>query len=167
MEQQEKERIYKENNKKIVYYLMGKGLSAEDAEDVCALVFVKFYKSIDRYDSSKSAIATWLYRITQNALIDFFRTKKVHSELDESLAYDDKTIDALLTKETLEALGQAMMRLDDRSNALVTLVYYDNKKIKEAAKILNMGYSNAKVVLKKALATLKNYMEPENQFHIV
>lgn len=160
MTQQEKERVYKDNAKKIQYYLMTKGLNADDAEDVSATVFVKFYKSVDeRYDGSRSAVTTWLYRITQNTLIDFYRTRKMHSELDETLSYEDKTVDDILTKETLAELGQAMMRLDDRANALVTLVYYDCKKLKEAAEILNMSYSNAKIVLKKSLATIKSVMD--------
>ncbi len=163
MDDKEKSLLYTQYEKKIQYYLMSKGLSEEDAEDLCANIFLKFFKSVDEhyYNGKKSAATTYMYRITQNALIDFFRTRKVHGELDESYIYEDKSIDNLLTEETLSELGRAMLRLDARSNALVTLVYYDGKKIKEAAEILNMNYSNAKAVLKKALATIKTLMESE------
>ena len=51
------------------------------------------------------------------------------------------------------------MRLEDRERALVVLVYYDGKSLKEAAEILKMSYSNSKLVMKKALSELKNFMD--------
>ncbi len=75
------------------------------------------------------------------------------------MSYKEETLDSLLTEETLTELGQALMRLEDRERALVVLVYYDGKSLKEAAEILKMSYSNSKLVMKKALSELKNFMD--------
>lgn len=158
MTQSEKDSVYREYNRKVFFYLRGKGLSEDDAEDLCANVFVKFYENAASFDSSKASPSTLIYRIAHNTLIDFWRTRKQHSELDEEIAYKDETLDNILTEETLTELGQALMRLEDRERALVVLVYYDNKTLKEAAEILKMSYSNAKIVMKKALAELKDFM---------
>lgn len=158
MTQSEKDSVYREYNRKVFFYLRGKGLSEDDAEDLCANVFVKFYDNADSFDSSRASPSTLIYRITHNSLIDFWRTKKQHSELDEEIAYKDETLDNILTEETLTELGQALMRLEDRERALVVLVYYDNKTLKEAAEILKMSYSNSKIIMKKALAQLKDFM---------
>lgn len=159
MTQDEKDTIYKEYSKKVFCYLRGKGLSEDDAEDLCANVFVKFYANADSFDTSKSSPSTFIYRITHNTLIDFWRTKKQHSELDEEIVSEDKTLDSILTEETLTELGQALMQLNDRERALVVLVYYDNKTLKDAAEILKMSYSNSKILIKKALGQLKKFME--------
>ena len=159
MTQGEKDSIYKDYSKKVFCYLRGKGLNEEDAEDLCANVFVKFYDSADSFDYSKSSPSTWIYRITHNTLIDFYRTRKQHSELDEEIAYKDETVENILNEETLTELGRALMRLEDRDRALVVLVYYENKTLKEAAEILKMSYSNSKIVMKKALAELKDFLD--------
>ncbi len=158
MTQQEKEQIYREYNKKVFCYFRGKGLNEDDAEDLCASVFVKFYGSAENFDSNKASPSTLIYRISHNSLIDFYRTKKQHSELDEEISYNDETLDNILTEETLTELGQALMRLEDRERALIVLVYYDNKSLKDAAAILRMSYSNSKIVMKKALAELKDFL---------
>ncbi len=158
MVQSEKDRIYREYSKKVFCYFRGKGLNEEDAEDLQAIVFVKFYEASDSFDESKASPSTLIYRIAHNSLIDFYRTRKQHSELDEEIAYTDETLENILTEETLTALGQALMRLEQRERALVVLVYYDNKTLKEAAEMLKMSYSNSKLIMKKALSQLKDFL---------
>ena len=51
------------------------------------------------------------------------------------------------------------MKIEDRERALVILVYYYGKTLKEAAEIIKMSYSNAKLVMKKALYELRTFME--------
>ena len=159
MTEQLKESIYKEYNKKILYYIIGKGIGNSDAEDLCANIFVKFYNSLDKYDSSRCSPSTWLYRITQNTIIDFFRARKQFSELNEQMVFIDNSFDNVLTDETLTELSQALMKLDLRSRSLVVLVYYNCKTLKEAAAQLGMSYSNSKLVMKKALEELKEFLD--------
>ena len=159
MTEQEKDGIYRTYNQRILFFLKGKGLNEEDAKDLCENIFVKFYKSLDSFDSSKTAPSTWLYRITNNTLIDFYRTRKINSPLDERISYIEETEDNYLNTETLTELSQALMRLDERQRALVVFVYYDEKTLKEAAELLHMSYSNSKVVIKKALSQLKDFLD--------
>ena len=158
MTQQEKDQLYRDYNKKIFYYIRGKGISEQDAEDMCANIFVKFYNSLDNFDPSKASPSTWLYRITQNTVIDFFRQRKHFAELNEEMVFIDQGFDDILNNETLTELAQALMKLDLRSRALVVLVYYDGKTLKEAAQQLDMSYSNSKIIMKKALLELKQFL---------
>ena len=159
MTQKEKDEIYKGYNRKVFYYFIGKHLDEDDAEDLTANVFVKFYDKSEFFDPSKSSPSTLIYLIAHNTLIDFWRVRKQHSELDEEIAYHDETLDNILTEETLTELGQALMRLDDRERALIVLVYYDGITLKEAAEKINMSYSNSKLVMKKALSQLKDFLK--------
>ena len=159
MTEEEKSQIFKDYNAKVLGYIRGKGIAPDDAEDLRSQIFLKFYSSLENFDPSKSAPSTWLYRITQTAVIDFFRTKKHFAELNEEMVFVDKNFDNILTNETLTELGQALMRLDDRARALVVLVYYDGITLKEAAAKINMSYSNSKLVMKKALSELKDFLK--------
>lgn len=159
MTEQDKNQIYKEYNKKVLYYFLGKNLDKDDAEDLTANVFVKFYDKSDSFDPEKASPSTLIYSIAHNTLIDFWRVRKQHSELDEEIAYKDETLDDILNEETLTELAQALMRLDERARALVVLVYYDNKTLKDSAAILRISYANAKIIMKKALAELKDFLK--------
>lgn len=159
MDQQQKDEIYRNYSKKVFYYMLGKGLNESDAEDLTANVFVKVYNKLDGFDSSKSSISTWIYRITQNTVIDFFRARKSFGELSEDIVYVDENFDKLAQTETLTELAQALMQLDERSRSLVVLVYYDGMTLKEAAEKTGMSYSNSKIIMKKALGTLKKILE--------
>jgi len=157
--EEEKAQIFKDYSAKVLGYIRGKGIAPDDAEDLRSNIFLKFYSTLENYDSTKSSPSTWIYRITQSAVIDFYRTKKTFSELNEEMVFVDKNYDDILTNETLTELGQALMRLDDRERALIVLVYYDGITLKEAASKINMSYSNSKLVMKKALAQLKDFLK--------
>ena len=159
MTDQDKDEIYKEYSKKVLYYFLGKNLNKDDAEDLTANVFVKFYDKAENFDPEKASPSTLIYSIAHNTLIDFWRVRKQHSELDQEIAYKDETLDDILNEETLNELAQALMRLDERSRALVVLVYYDNKTLKDSAAILRISYANAKIIMKKALAELKDFLK--------
>lgn len=154
-----KNEVYKNYQQKVFHYILGKGINPTDAEDLCENVFVKVYQNWDNYDESKSAISTWIYRITQNTVIDFYRTAKHTKELAEDTPFIDTSLDKVLTSETLTELSQALMKLEGRNRQLVLYVYYHGKTLKEACVSLGMSYSNGKIIIKKSLARLKELLE--------
>jgi RNA polymerase sigma-70 factor, ECF subfamily len=50
--------------------------STHDAEDLAQEVFIKIYRTLSSYDSSKGAFVTWATTITRNLLVDHFRKTK-------------------------------------------------------------------------------------------
>lgn len=50
--------------------------SPDDAEDLTQEVFIKMYRTLASYDSSKGAFVTWVTTITRNLLVDHFRRTK-------------------------------------------------------------------------------------------
>jgi len=49
--------------------------NTEDAEEITQDVFVKLHRSLDKF-GNRSAIKTWIYRITVNACLDCIKRKK-------------------------------------------------------------------------------------------
>ncbi len=71
----DKDTIYRQYHDKVLHYIIGKNINIFEAEDVCQTVFVKIFNNIDRFDASKASVSTWVYTITQNVVIDFFRSR--------------------------------------------------------------------------------------------
>ena len=88
-----KEQIYTDYKDKVFAYIRNHVNSPEDAEDLCADVFVKVYDKLDTFDESKARISTWIYSITSNTVIDFYRTNHIHSEIPEDLSDTKSSIE--------------------------------------------------------------------------
>ena len=50
-------------------------VETEQSNDVLQEVFVKIWKQIESYDSSKGRLFTWMLNVARNASIDFIRSK--------------------------------------------------------------------------------------------
>lgn len=153
------EEIYKEYHEKVLHLIYGKINNYTLAEDLTSDVFVKVFSKLDTFDASKASISTWIYRIAQNTVIDYFRTRKVYSEVPEEIAEESNIDDELLNNETLDALADALSELPERDRDLIILHYYHNLTLKEAAERLGMSYSNAKLVHNKSLVVLERLMQ--------
>ena len=151
--------IYTEYHKKVMGYIGARVRSYADAEDLCSDVFEKIQKRLDSYDPEKSALGTWVYAITRNCVIDFFRRSRPQDELDEGLASDDQVEDSLLNDETLDELAQALEELPEKHRQIVVLRYYEQKPLTEVARILNLSYGAVKLRHADALDRLRRSMK--------
>lgn len=153
------EEIYLAYKDKVAAYVRGKIPNAADAEDIVSKVFLKVMEKYDTYDESKAAVSTWIYTITGNTVIDFYRTQKVHGELEETFSYTEDGYDEIIKEETLEELANALEKLDQRSRDVIILHYYSGHTLKEVAGMMNMSYANMKLVHAKAIRLLGDYMK--------
>ena len=63
------EKIYMDFGGKVLRYVRSKISDPQDAEDVCASVFLKVQRGLSAYDDSRSSLSTWIYSIAHNAVI--------------------------------------------------------------------------------------------------
>ncbi|MDD6488274.1 MAG: sigma-70 family RNA polymerase sigma factor [Clostridia bacterium] len=152
------EKIYSEYHEKVLHYITQKVPNPHDAEDLVSCVFLKVYQKLETFDGNKASVSTWIYTITRNTVIDFYRTAKAFSEIPETLANDYSVDEKLINEETLEILYSALKRLDERSRDIIILHYYSGITLKEIARRMNMSYANVKVTHNKALNKLKKFM---------
>ena len=126
MAEMDKEKIYLDFHEKVLHYLYGKTLDMTLSEDLCSDVFVKIYSKLDTFDSSKASISTWIYTITGNTLTDYFRTRKVYSEIPEEMSDRSNVEEEVCNNETLEILAASLSKLDEREKKIIVLHYYDD-----------------------------------------
>ena len=151
----DKNKLYEDYHMKVLRYINSQVNDYYLAEDLCSDVFVKVYEKLDSFDDSKASISTWIFTITRNKLIDYYRTRKVMVEIPETLTYEEDYGD--VDEEMLENLAVALKNLDERSRKLIVKHYYEGQKLKDIAEELDISYPYAKILHKKALFKLKKY----------
>ncbi|MBQ8030704.1 MAG: sigma-70 family RNA polymerase sigma factor, partial [Butyrivibrio sp.] len=150
-----KEEIYTQYRDKVFGYVRNHVNSPEDAEDITSDIFVKIYSKLDTYDESKASLSTWIYSMTSNTVIDFYRTNHVHSEIPEDLSAEGCTIeDEILNNESLELLADALSKLPQELMDIIVLRYYKGLTLQDIAVKMNLSYGVAKLRHREALGKL-------------
>ena len=151
----DKNQLYEDYHIKVLRYIQSKVNDYYLAEDLCSDVFVKVYEKIDTFDDSRASLNTWIFTITKNRLIDYYRTRKVTVEIPEYLTYEE---DESINVDNLKSLAKGLENLDERAKKLIIKHYYEDKSLKDVAEELGISYIYAKVLHKKALSKLKSYI---------
>lgn len=153
------EEIYEQYHDKVFAYIRNHVNQIEDAEDLCSDVFIKIYSKIDTFDASKASISTWIYAMTSNTVIDFYRTNHVHSEIPEDLAEEKSLIeDEVLNNENLECLAKALKALPQEQMDIIVLRYYRGLTLQEVAEQMNLSYGVTMLRHREALGRLKDLL---------
>ena len=148
--------IYNEYSGKVMGYIAARVQRRADAEDLCSEVFEKVFRKMGDYDEGKAAVGTWIYTITRNTVIDYYRKTRPTAELDENLAGDGEVDDDdLLNNETLSELAQALKRLPQEMQDIIVLVYHDGIPMTEVARMMHLSYGAVKIRHQKALAMMR------------
>lgn len=156
------ESVYNDYHDKVLNYIKGKVNSAEDAEDICSDVFLKVQKKLAEYDEGKAGVSTWIYTIARNSVIDFYRTHKEADELTDEmaavLASGEETDSAVLNRETLQELAEALKKLNDEERAVIVLHYYEGLSLTDIGKRTGLSYGQVKLRHGSALKRMEKLL---------
>jgi RNA polymerase sigma factor (sigma-70 family) len=109
--------IYKEYGNELKGYISRQVNFKEDVEDILQNVFYSLAK-IDLIESPIEHISSWLYSVTQNQIIDFYRKKK-----EERMPLFNNESDGELVKDILEFLSDS--REDPEMKYIQSLVWVE------------------------------------------
>ena len=138
---------YKDSIYRIIYSTTR---GSADADDIAQEVFIAVFKKIRKFNR-KSSLSTWLYRITFNKCMDYFRKNKMKTlELKESLPFEKG--DAEERKKLALALLSA---LPGRQRLAMTLKAVEGLENGEIAEILKTSEGNVRIILFRAREKLK------------
>lgn len=154
------EKIYDEYFPKIYNYIFYRLMSREDTEELVSEVFLKVVGNLEQFDSEKAQFKTWIYRIAQNTLIDFYRTRKPEASLDDENVDWEPSVDfeaqlESITSPKRRAIYQALTKLKERERMIIYYRFFEGYTNREIAKLLRMNESTVGTVLNRALKKLK------------
>lgn len=134
-----------------------------DAEDIAQQVFTKIYFSLGKFNF-RSALVTWIYKITVNECYDYLRKQKVRKLTYESdLNEDDlRRIDNMddVRKNPAEAVDRTtelrdyvvrlLDKLSEEERNLLILKEVEGYPVEELARMVHMNENTVKVKLFRA-----------------
>ena len=155
MTEAQKERLYADYHGKVLSYIRSRVNDPNDAEDLCEDVFEKAFRAADGFDETKASPGTWIYSITRNTVIDFYRRARPSEEIPEDLSDGRTPEDEVVGAAMLEELAKALEGLPTDLSDIIVYSYYDRMPLTEIAAKLGISYGAVKIRHKKALSLLK------------
>lgn len=139
--------------------------SNSDVEDIAQQVFVRVWKSANRY-VPRAKFTTWLLKITRNLVFNELRRRSRHaqvplqseSEAEERPMRDERAMapDASLLEQELQgAIEAAIAQLPETQRMAVVLRRYDELSYEEIAEVLEQSVPAVKSLLFRARTELR------------
>lgn len=118
-----------------------------DAEDILQEVFIKIHNSIEDLKDDRK-IHAWVYRITRNAIVDYYRKSKPNHSIELSeVSYDlttDSCEDLTLNLEIAACLKTMIESLPEKYKQALLLTGFENLTQKELSEKTGLSLSGAK-----------------------
>lgn len=140
----------------------------EDAEDLSQEVFMEVLRSIGRY-KKKSALSTWIYRITVNRSLDHLRRQKRRNIVQRLESFIRISNDGgsryvaepatIYThheeREKRKILESAINSLPENQKIAFVLSKYDDLSYKEIADVMNLSLPSVESLIFRARMNLQ------------
>lgn len=115
-----------------------------EAEDVVQEALIRLWRLAPDWRPGEAQVATWLYRVVSNLVIDRQRSlrRRAAQALDEAPEVADDAPDVLariMQARRMAALDQALQDLPDRQRQAVVLRHIEGLSNPEIARILDLG----------------------------
>ncbi|WP_434512061.1 RNA polymerase sigma factor SigZ [Desulfitobacterium sp. AusDCA] len=129
------------------------------AEDLLQEVFLKLYKHIDKLEEV-SELKPWLYKITSNTIIDYYRKHNEDPIMDEFLEKELKANEEAvnMNDEIGQCLKSLIFKLPNKYQTSLLLYDLEGLKHKEIARKLNISISCSKTRVQRARNKLKEIL---------
>lgn len=144
-----------------------------DAEDVAQEVFIKIYRSKDRYEPV-SKFSSWIYSVAANTCLDYKKRKKkdiiynsapVAAPGDyEKKQFDvadtsGKSVESAVEQSRIDAtVKNALSSLTENQRLALMLKEYEDKSYDEIADILDISVSSVESLIFRARQNLKKQL---------
>lgn len=146
--------IWKAFNQELLGFIKARVNNTENAEDILQEVFIKIHSNINSVNDDNK-ITSWVYQITRNAIIDFYRKKKVEypvDEFDQSLPEEINETSADFSK----CLKPFILQLPEKDKDILLKTTFEHVSQKEYATNNNLPYSTTKSRVQRARKALNN-----------
>lgn len=112
-----------------------------DAEELTQDTFMRAFNNIDRYDSRRSSLGTWLCRIAYHLTLDFMKRRQPNIiSMDDTTDISDEQLDTELSsgnEKRIQQLEMLMEELPPDEQMLLTLYYYEDRSLDECSFIMD------------------------------
>lgn len=145
-------------------------LESNYAEEVIQDVFMKIWKNIDQYDTSKGRLYTWMINISRNTAIDYVKSKGYQNQLknqsitnfvnsEETISLSDRLSNVSENNTDLIGMNSVINGLKPEWKELIDLAYYQGYTQIEIAEKLAIPIGTVKTRTRSAMLELKELLK--------
>jgi RNA polymerase sigma-70 factor (ECF subfamily) len=125
-------------------------------EDILQDVFLKVHLHLETIQNIEK-IESWIFQITRNCIIDFYRKPTMISVESDFPVYDEYTGEDT-AEELAPYLQEIVNSLPEKYSQAIILTDYQGKNQQEMADILGISISGAKSRVQRARQKIKDIM---------
>ncbi len=158
--------LYEKYYSQIFGYILKRVANLEIAQDVTSETFLKALKNLWQFHWQNVPFSSWLYRIANNEIVNYFRKqkgKKVSLEkIAEPASTDNLEAEFIEAQEELKKhqdflkAQEKISKLDIKYQEVIVLRFFAKKQIKEISEILGKKEGTIKSLLHRGLEKLKD-----------
>lgn len=147
-------------------------VNKEEAEDILQEVFIKVYENLNGFNP-KYKFSSWIYRITYNTSISFYRKNNKYQGHD-SVDAKDKKIKELVGDIDLEAglirehdamsVQSALKHLDEKYRTALVLKYLEELDYEEISEIMHIPSGTVGSLINRGKKIFKDLLTNNGQF---
>ena len=135
------EEAWLESQRQLFLFIRSKVRTPEDAEDILNDVFEKLTKTTNE-NATPDNISSWLYRVTKNRIVDYYRAKNQFEELPKEIS--EKSEEINIIKQLSKCMLPMIQALPKTYRQPLMLSEIEGKKYKEVAADLDLSVSAVK-----------------------
>ena len=166
--------IYDRHFSGVFRYVLYRVADVALAEDLVAQTFYKALKHLGRFRWTGISICAWLYRIATNEINSHFRrsgkatftdVERLSEGLSDEENRPDRELEAaetvMLANKRFVLLNRCIQHLKPDEQTLLTLRYFDRKRLAEIAEILGVKEGTLRMRHKRALEKLRIQLQKQ------
>ena len=146
---------------KINSYYLQNGLSTDNAEELTQEVLSAVWAKSYQYDSSKSAVSTWIYTIARNKKVDFLRKTSKFDFKEEDIReflYEENRTDKINENEVKDQVNKINKELDKDQRKIIKMNFFENKSHKKIAEELEIPLGTVKSRIRHILIKMQRIL---------
>jgi RNA polymerase sigma-70 factor (ECF subfamily) len=148
------ERVWKEFRGALKGFVLKRVQNEEDSEDILQDVFSKIHDNIGSL-KDESRLRPWIYQITRNAIIDYYRSCKPTMEFTDTVQEIKDETPSDVTAVISTCVKPIIDGLPDKYREAIDLTDLKGLTQKELAERLGLSLSGAKSRVQRARGKLK------------
>ena len=128
--------------------------TAADADDAVQEVFIRLWKSADRYDASRAALSTWVVLLTRRRLVDRLRRSRARVKAAPEIDAKAPLVE-VEEGERFETLMRRIESLPELQRTVLTRAYLKGQTLRQIGEDLDRPLGTIKSTLSRALSRLR------------
>jgi RNA polymerase sigma-70 factor, ECF subfamily len=150
--------IYADRIYRHIYYRTS---NADDARDLTQEVFAKAWQGLPKYKRTKTPFLGWLFTISHNKIIDYYRTKKDQTYLNDEIDLENQVSSPENLAEsafTQQEIRKAILQLPEDQQQVVLMNFIEGFEYSEIAAALKKNEGNIRVIMHRGLKKMREIL---------